>query len=963
MVFVGQQHQEVLRAIQQRWEGILAGDEAGPRLITLVGHQGVGKSRIIKEFYRHIAARQSPPSYWPAEILAEGRRRSRDPMPERKVLGPVAATWPANALPDFLWWEFEGDVSSSGSASPALLAGEARLKKHEPALWEAYLRRSGLWKRLADGARRTFRQLAADQSVELLSRMLGELGIVIPGMGFAIQRLTDLARYKKQRQQELHDFQNEVRLDDGTADLGIDLAMRVLGQCEAVPVVVAIEDAHWADPSLCGLLRVMATSRSKVLILASAWREGMNVAAPDHHFAVLEEELRRAGFAAGFVVDPPEAAESQRLLEDYATTQDWQVPRDVIEALVSRFQTPLGIVLAMTSEFMAAFVADGCPREELDEMPETLADLYQRRWEELDPDVRDALILAALLSPAGTTSGACADGRVSLDLILRSLTSLEGVLPATFRLPNESQLQSAYGSAVNDVAWLMEVAQATEQFREPELAKIAMDRARSRGVRKAHTSRVRSVYLDVLRRVLEAHDAPGVSRALAAAHYLTLDSILDDDEVPDDRYLGLAAMLSAAGYASAYQFRDAIDVLRSVKDRVASSTRVDVLRQLANLCSEARLWEEAAQYYRELLGLQAADLTPFDPTTADLLAELARCDLELHKYEQVEAMLSPVAETLPDGLDEVTIKLRRRHANAIRGDRKRLNEAQTLLESLLAEITSARSDEVMWDIEEADTRMALAVAHKRAGDNKAALHQVDIVIPLRRRAFGENGQKTLTALGEKALLLKETAGREQEGMALQREVLQRRLAAYGGPRHPLVLKSRHSVAFSAIQADPVGAAQDLRELLRDKREVLGPHHLSTIATLAALARALGESGELTESLALYDEAVHLKSKYGSTTGDALLTRRKRLRILRRADCAAALVEARRLVSEYGAERGPDSVGALRARFEEAETVSICQDAAAGLELHRAVLEDRRRVLPEGHIDIAESEEAVRRLEG
>jgi tetratricopeptide (TPR) repeat protein len=926
-----------------------------------VGHQGVGKSRIIKEFYRHVASQQTAPAYWPAEIRPEGLRGSRDPLPERKVLGPIADVWPADALPDFLWWDFEGDLLSSGSACPALLAGEAKLKKHERVLWEVHLRRRGIWNQLSGTLQASFRDLAQDQSVEQLGKMLGEVGVVIPGLGFAVQRIVDVARYARQRQEARRDLRMDVSLDDGTADLGIELASRVLGLCESVPVVVTIEDAHWAEPSLCGFLRVLATSHAKVLVLATAWREGMAVDEPQHYFAVLEQDLRATGFAQRVVVEPPDAAERYKLLQDFATANGWQMPHEVLGELVQRYTTPLGIVLAMTSDFMQRFVADGCLREELDEMPKTLVELYGRRWEELDEDVRDTLILAALLSPSGATEGESTDGRVSLELIRRSLTALEDMLPSGFgSLFAEFGLESAYQEAVNDAAWLIEIARATEQFREPELAAIAMERAKDRGLTRRQRNRVRRVYLDVLRAVLEGPDSP--VKSLAAAHFLTLDGILGDDEVPDDRHLGLAAITSAREYASAYQFREAVDVLASVKDRVDPATRMDALRDLASICVDASFYAEAAGHYRELLDLVGADLTHFVPDVAGLVAELTECEVELHRYAQVEQLLGPIVATLPEGLDELAIRLRRNHAKAIRGDRKRLGEAQALLEALLIDIEAARVDSTLWDVQEADTRMSLAITHQRAGRHAQALSHMDVAIGLRRRAFGEDARETLTALSQKALVLKETTGRSEEGVALQREVLQRRLITFGGPRHPQTLKSRHAVAFSLIATDPRTAARDLEGVLADKREVLGPNHLSTITSLSALARAFGATGELGTSIELYDEAVDLKERYGSR-GDVLLTRRSRLRILRDVDCTAAREEARLLVAEYQNERGLNSVGTLRARFEEAETAAACEGREAGLRLHRSVLADRREHLASNHRDIADSEAAVKRLEG
>jgi len=59
-VFVGARHRELLDQLVSQWRGLRR-----PHLVTLSGVPGLGKSRLIQEFYACVAREQEEPAYWP----------------------------------------------------------------------------------------------------------------------------------------------------------------------------------------------------------------------------------------------------------------------------------------------------------------------------------------------------------------------------------------------------------------------------------------------------------------------------------------------------------------------------------------------------------------------------------------------------------------------------------------------------------------------------------------------------------------------------------------------------------------------------------------------------------------------------------------------------------------------------------------------------------------------------------
>ena len=85
--------EQELDALRSAWQRAKTGQ---PQLLVLLGETGLGKTRIVQEFYRWLSRsdQEDPDGYWP-DTLAVGK--SLD-------LNPPAATVNIQATIPWLWW-------------------------------------------------------------------------------------------------------------------------------------------------------------------------------------------------------------------------------------------------------------------------------------------------------------------------------------------------------------------------------------------------------------------------------------------------------------------------------------------------------------------------------------------------------------------------------------------------------------------------------------------------------------------------------------------------------------------------------------------------------------------------------------------------------------------------------------------------------------------------------------------
>ncbi|MGP1517940.1 MAG: ATP-binding protein [Ottowia sp.] len=97
-VFCGRQKE--LDALMQAFEDVRAG--RGPRMVVILGDRGMGKTRLVQEFYKRLSGSEHDrPNYWPPSLPDSGVAPNlKDPQVEAHY---KSFTWHERPIP-YLWW-------------------------------------------------------------------------------------------------------------------------------------------------------------------------------------------------------------------------------------------------------------------------------------------------------------------------------------------------------------------------------------------------------------------------------------------------------------------------------------------------------------------------------------------------------------------------------------------------------------------------------------------------------------------------------------------------------------------------------------------------------------------------------------------------------------------------------------------------------------------------------------------
>src|SRR5262252_3235476 len=112
----------MLRAAYERLEKI----EAGPELVVLVAESGLGKTRLVQEFYNWLSTHKDgvgTKGYWPDALIRENNNLVINPRPQDCIA--------ANPMP-FLWWGIRLADPGRRNEAVAVSATSAFIDSLEP---------------------------------------------------------------------------------------------------------------------------------------------------------------------------------------------------------------------------------------------------------------------------------------------------------------------------------------------------------------------------------------------------------------------------------------------------------------------------------------------------------------------------------------------------------------------------------------------------------------------------------------------------------------------------------------------------------------------------------------------------------------------------------------------------------------------------------------------------------------
>jgi tetratricopeptide (TPR) repeat protein len=467
-VFVGEARQRVVDDLVDRVQRL-----QHPELVVLSAPLGSGKTRIVQEVYRRLAAEQSEPRYWPPAII-DPDEAGIDPGRNRKLVSPAQVSAVRGADMRFLWWGVSCQERQTGRLLDAVLGDGEELTRHAAAMYARWSNGRKLKKLLRDPETHA----RATAFVGLIGAVAGPLGLLAgaAAKGFELVTLVldtkdqvddarDLADAARGAIEEVRDRARDV--DEGaTIDLTsterlAEVELMATSLCASVagaprlPTIIVVDDAHWADANVIHLLRtIVAHPDAPVLVVATTWPEklaaqqlaldetGLAHVAAAHHTRTTVHELEQLGADA---------------LGDLVRELAPRTAPGIVAALGARADgNPLALRLMLARQVVRESVVDDAltlTPAEIAAIQSDIHSLYRDLWNELPDAVRTTLCAAAML-----------DEDVVVPLAVAAATAM-GVAAAAERL----------GEAETPYRWVREVEDLVVRFTEVVRRDLAHD--------------------------------------------------------------------------------------------------------------------------------------------------------------------------------------------------------------------------------------------------------------------------------------------------------------------------------------------------------------------------------------------------------------------------------------------------------------------------------------------------------
>jgi hypothetical protein len=211
-----------------------------PLLVNLLAETGAGKTRLLQELYRHLAA-QDP--YWPAEICGANQRKEIVPSRER---------W--DGRPRLFWLGLACYPAQDGSPSPAIADSLRRqLRVHARGL-------------LVHKQRTLAAREAAIRAASAIGQVIG-----LELVRTLIELFGDARETKKIAAALLAGANSSDRSETDEELVRAMVEVAHLIDAQGCPVVLAVDDGHDVDPTTLAITQSLLVSPRGVLVITASW--------------------------------------------------------------------------------------------------------------------------------------------------------------------------------------------------------------------------------------------------------------------------------------------------------------------------------------------------------------------------------------------------------------------------------------------------------------------------------------------------------------------------------------------------------------------------------------------------------------------------------------------------------------------------------------------------------------------
>ena len=949
--FVGRSRLQLVKGLVEIHDRVCSSGES--RWMSLEAPSGWGKTRVGKRFYAELSARQTKelPRYWPATL----GETNRD---DRKVVVPRGER-EEGSLPTFLWWGMSCSSDDRFSA-PALREGLSELVSHSQYVSIACRDRQTKGERAIEKLRNEVWEFAEGGAVEAVSQAAAAIGVALPGMGLAVLAGRKVLGAAKSQRADSRLVADASELGASTGGLVEDLVeqLRQIGRAR-FPVVLFVEDIHFADEALLKALDAMLRRVSHLLVVTTAWPGRIDQITELSRLTwELDEQVVRVrhdaptpeALPAGAGLAELDSSDCRKIVLAHYEHAD----PETADLLANRYRNPGALDLVCSMEgFKEDFGERGdlyISREEVDDLPAATEDLYRAYWDQLPKSTRLQYAVAAAISPASISPDEGAGHHTwsapVLNDVMRSLN-----------LPAAADLHSTIGASTDAYGWVTHVDEYLRRWSEIDQHHIATDAGRTllkqhRRARKAILTAVADVMLS------DAEPSAHAARTIAALHaegFIT-------NVVPATK--AVAVLLADLGYddTAASERRRLYEHYRELVEHVSPDEQTDFevrLNGIEAIASSGHA-EVAAQHYRELLARAEGSLGPNHPTTLEIRSNLA---WTLRDAGQVDESIRINEQILADSIRVLTADhpdtLAAGHnlAGAL-SEAGRVDEAIRIYEQVLADsirvLTADHPDTLA-------TQNDLAGEHREAGRVDEAIRIYEEVVAARTRVLTADHPDTLRSRDDLAWTLLE-AGRVGEAIDLLEEVVAKRTSVLGAD-HPTTLVSRNNRGWALQAAGRLDEAISvLEEVVAERTRVLRADHPDTLTSRNNLAGALHAAGRREEAIPMVEEVVAERTRVLTADHPATLLSRDNLAVaLRdagRIDEAIGIFEA--VLADRIRVLTADHPDTLTSRDNLARALLDAGRIDEAIGIFEAVLADRIRVLSADHPDISASRDILAR---